>query len=199
MIHSYQPLSLHRLEPGAGYFQPQQQPLEYVTLDHPAVAAMTDLSQTSAFVTELSTPLVMARNIMMRRGIRLLLVCNDDDHVIGLITSHDLEGDKSQRILAKARLTWDDLIVADVMTLRLKVEVLRMQDVSKARIGDIVATLRQVNRQHALVIDSDPKTGKPAVRGIFSLSQIGLQLGLNIAPAHPTTYAEWESVGGVLL
>jgi len=71
-----------------------------------------------------------------------------------------------------------------------------MEDVANARVGDIIATLRQVNRQHAMVVDNDPTTGKPAVRGLFSLSQIGLLLGLDIDPARqPTTFADLEQAG----
>ena len=71
-----------------------------------------------------------------------------------------------------------------------------MEDVLNARVGDIIATLRQADRQHALVVDSAPQNGSPAVRGIFSLSRIALQLGLAIDPKRqPTTYAELEKAG----
>ena len=74
-----------------------------------------------------------------------------------------------------------------------------MEDVLGARVGDIIATLRQVNRQHALVLDTDPETDIPTVRGIFSLAEIGLRLGLDINRARqPTTYAELEKAGGSL-
>ena len=74
-----------------------------------------------------------------------------------------------------------------------------MEDVSRARVGDIIATLRHVDRQHALVLDDDPETGQPAVRGLFSLSQIGLRLGLDIDPSRqPTTYAELVNASGAL-
>ncbi|MBL8247332.1 MAG: hypothetical protein JNK95_03070, partial [Candidatus Competibacter sp.] len=100
------------------------------------------------------------------------------------------------RILAKAGGAWEDLLVADIMTLKPKLEVLLMAEVLNAHVGDIIATLRQAHRQHALVVDADPGTGKPAVRGLFSLSQIGLQLGLDIHPEqHPTTYADLEQAG----
>ena len=47
-----------------------------------------------------------------------------------------------------------------------------------------------------MVVDADPETGKPAIRGLFSLSQIGLQLGLDINPAEqPTTYADLARAG----
>ena len=82
------------------------------------------------------------------------------------------------------------------MTLQPRLDVLRLEDVRVARVGDVLATLRQMNRQHALVVDNDPATGRPAVRGLFSLSQIGLLLGLDLDPAQrATTYAELEQAG----
>ncbi|MBL8251009.1 MAG: CBS domain-containing protein [Candidatus Competibacter sp.] len=191
MPQPYQPLTFHHFESGAGYFRPRQQLPEHVTEDDPAVNVMTDLSQVTAYTTELATPINKALETMVKRGVRMLLVRDADGQIVGLITSRDIEGDKPNRILAKAGGAWEDLLVADIMTLKPKLEVLLMEDVAKARVGDIIATLRHVNRQHAMALDTDPRTGKPAVRGIFSLSQIGLQLGFDIdRTQHPTTYAD---------
>ena len=193
MPQTYQLLPFHHIENGAGYFRPRQQLPEHVTEDDPAVNVMTDLSQVTAYTTELDTPIAKALETMVKRGVRMLLVRDADGQIVGLLTSRDIEGDKPNRILAKAGGTWEDLLVADIMTLQPKLEVLLMEDVLQARVGDIIATLRQVNRQHAMVLDTDPQTGKPAVRGLFSLSQIGLQLGLDIDRSHhPTTYSDLE-------
>ena len=193
MPQSYQPLPFHHIDGGAGYFRPRQQLPEQVTEDDPAANVMTDLSQVTAYTTELATPIAKALENMVKRGVRMLLVRDADGQIVGLLTSRDIEGDKPNRILAKAGGSWEDLLVADIMTLKPKLEVLLMEDVARARVGDIIVTLRQVNRQHAMVLDTDPRTGQPAVRGIFSLSQIGLQLGLDIDPEHhPTTYSDLE-------
>lgn len=196
MSPAYQPLAFHHLESGAGYFRPKQSLPDQVTTDDPALSVMTDLSRVTAYATELATPLSKALEIMVKRGVRLLLVQDADRQIIGLITSRDIEGEKPDRILTKAGGAWEDLLVADIMTLKPKLEVLLMEDVAKARVGDIIATLRQINRQHAMVLDIHPETGQPAVRGIFSLSQIGLLLGLDIDPtSHPTVFADLERAG----
>lgn len=196
MAQDYQPLPFHRLDSGARYFRPRQSLPERVTAADPALMAMTDLSQVTAYTTELTTPLSKAQDLMIKRGVRLLLVNNANHQVIGLITSRDIEGEKPARILARAGGAWEDLLVADIMTFQPKLGVLLMEEVANARVGDIIATLRQADRQHALVVDTDPDTGKPAVRGLFSLSQIGLQLGLDIDPAQqPTTFADLERAG----
>jgi len=195
-VNHYQPLPLHHLDAGAGYFRPQQQLPNHVSGDDPALTVMTDLSQVTAYTTELATPLSTALDMMIRRRVRMLLVRDASGQIIGLITSRDLAGERPGRILAKAGGAWEDLLVADIMTLQPRLDVLRLEDVRVARVGDVLATLRQMNRQHALVVDNDPATGRPAVRGLFSLSQIGLLLGLDLDPAQrATTYAELEQAG----
>ena len=196
MTQDYQPLSFHRMESGVGYLRPKQQLPDRVRADDPAIQVMTDLRQVTTYTTELTTSLDKALDYMVKRGVRLLLIRNADGQIVGLITSRDIEGQKPARILAKAGGAWEDLLVADIMTLQPKLEVLLMEDVRAARVGDIIASLRQAGRQHAMVVDRDPETGRLAVCGIFSLSQIGLQLGLDIDPARqPTTYADLEKAG----
>ncbi|MCP5158676.1 MAG: CBS domain-containing protein [Gammaproteobacteria bacterium] len=196
MSQTYQTLTFHHLEAGASYFRPKQHLPEHITPDEPALSVMTDLSLVTAYTIELDTSLNKAQETMVKRGVRMLLVRDTDGHIVGLITSRDIEGEKPERILAKAGGHWEDLLVADIMTLQPKLEVLLMEDIVKARVGDIIATLRRVNRQHAMVVDTHPATGHLAVRGIFSLSQIGLLLGLDIDPAlHATTFADLEHAG----
>ena len=64
----------------------------------------------------------------------------------------------------------------------------------RVEVGHIIATLSEANRQHALVVDRDRLTREDYVRGIFSATQIGRQLGRSIATfdvAH--TFAEIEA------
>lgn len=199
MKHPYHSLPLHRLDRGIRHARPRQQLPRRITADDSALSVMTDLCQVTAVTTELSTPLGKGLDLMVKRGVRILLVCDAEDNILGLLTSRDIDGEKANRILAKTGGAREDLLVSDVMTLRTKLEVLTMEDVLNARVGDIIVTLRQVDRQHALVLDTDPETDIPAVRGIFSLSEIGLRLGLNINRSRqPTTYAELEKAGGAL-
>ena len=130
---------------------------------------------------------------MIKGGVRLLLVTDADGRIQGVITSRDIQGEKPMRILEKSGGTRKDLVVGDLMTLKNKLEVLLMGDVLRAKVGDIIATLKEVDRQHAIVVDTDPYSGELAVRGIFSLAQIGRQLGLEISPTQrATTFADLE-------
>jgi CBS domain-containing protein len=199
MPYDYQPLPLHRLESGTRFFYPKQPLASRVTISDSAVAVLTDFNQVTPLTVDRSTPLEKSLEIMIKHRVRLLLVCTTNGNIIGLLTSRDISGDKPQRILAKSGGTREELVVADVMTLRPKLDTLMLADVVQARVGDIIETLKQAKRQHALVLDNDSETGEPMVRGIFSLSQIGLQLGLNIdVSQRPTTYTELMRAGYVL-
>ena len=58
--------------------------------------------------------------------------------------------------------------------------MLSLRDVSHARVGDIVETLKHDKRQHALVVDDQGVNNENTIRGIFSLTQIARQLGIDI-------------------
>ena len=67
-----------------------------------------------------------------------------------------------------------------------------MLSVRNAQVGHIVATLKALARQHALVVEVDAQSKEQRVRGIFSTSQISKQLGVNAAEvvARDATLAE---------
>jgi hypothetical protein len=80
-----------------------------------------------------------------------------------------------------------------VMTDHDQLEVLCMDDVEKAVVGQIVATLNQTGRQHALVADRHPGTITQSLRGIFSAAQIARQLDADVSvPRMAQTFADIE-------
>jgi CBS domain-containing protein len=89
MNRKYLPLTGHRLQPGARYHQPGEDP-ERVRIDSPALAVMTDLRQIPAATIDPEAPLDAANRFMIQRGVRLLLVSDDARQVLGLITSNDV-------------------------------------------------------------------------------------------------------------
>lgn len=193
MEKNFKPLTFHHLDSSVSYFRPRQDLPDRVKLTSPAIDTMTDLRQAVPIMVSLTTPLDMALERMIKSEVRMLLVTDADGKIQGIITSRDIQGEKPMKILEKTGGTRRDLVVGDLMTLKNRLEVLMMGDVLRSKVGDIIATLKEVDRQHAIVVDHDPHTGELAVRGIFSLSQIGRQLGLEISPTQrATTFADLE-------
>jgi Mg2+/Co2+ transporter CorC len=101
---------------------------------------------------------------------------NNNDQVAGLLTASDILGEKPTRFLHSMGGTHADIMVRDVMTPQHELEVMKIEDVQNADVGQIVATLKKAGRQHGLVV-SDRADGKQAVCGIFSITQIAKLLG----------------------
>lgn len=174
--NSFKPLPFRKLKNGASFHEPRT--YKPVQTDSPAIEVMTDLQLVSAATTTLDAPLSQATQTMVARSVRLLLVTNTLGEILGLITARDTMGDRPIKFIQQHGGKYSDLKVRDCMTLIEDIEVLTIGDVTAAKVGHIIATLEGVGRQHAMVVDIDPASGAERVRGIFSISQIGRQLGI---------------------
>ena len=175
----FSPLRQHPLPPGASCRVAGTVP-QMVRADSPAIAVMTDLTQVSAATILADAPIADASRLMIARGVRLLLVVDRYRVIEGVITAHDTMGERPINLLRERGGRHQELHVSDLMTPRAAMQVIDMADVLRAEVGHIVATLKDCARQHALVVERDRTSGEDAVRGIFSASQIGRQLGVAI-------------------
>lgn len=193
MLRDYAPLPAALLEAGAGYAQPTQAVPEKVTLDDVALGVMTDLARVTAVIILAGDTLDEAHRRMIQRGVRLLLVVDEDRRVVGLITATDILGEKPVLYASERGLRRGEVLVRDIMTPRERLEVLSLADVRAARVGHVVATLRKAGRQHAVVVEQDDR-GRQRVRGLFSATQIARQLGVSLQTAEiARTFAEIEA------
>jgi CBS-domain-containing membrane protein len=194
MTQPYLPLSRSVLAPKAKYCRPAV-PTHKVTMESPALAVMTDLERVRAVTIGPANSIELANQRMLDAGVRLLLVVDGEQRVVGLITATDLLGEKPLKYQQHNRMSFGDILVQDIMTRREYLDVLRMREVFHARVGDIVATLKSCGRQHALVVERDGDSDAQRIRGIFSATQIGRQLGMHIIPGEiASTFAELEAV-----
>jgi len=182
------------LQAGSGYAQPSQVVPEKITLDEAAASVMTDLTRVTAVIILPGDTVDEAHRRMIQRGVRLLLVIDQDRKVVGLITATDSLGEKPVLAASERGLRREEVLVRDIMTPQERLEVLSMADVRTAKVGHIVATLLRAGRQHAIVVDRDPK-GRQVVRGLYSATQIARQLGVSIQTSEiARTFSEIESM-----
>jgi len=201
---AYQSLPIRELGANAGFRRPMQPESPRVSAESPAAHVMTDLTRAAPATIRPQAPLAGANQFMISRGVRLLLVTDDHENVLGVITATDILSEKPMRVATERRLRRDELAVADVMTPAEQVEVIAHDDLRGAHVGHVFETLRRAGRQHALVVDFDetpaarpfdPPVRRVMVRGIFSLSQIARQLGITLASGAEVarTFSEIES------
>lgn len=179
MIKEYSALQVTQLKAGSTFVRPVQMLPERVKLSDPATVVMTDLNKVSLVSVRAKAPMDKANAKMIRYGVRMLLVLDDNDQLVGLLTATDVLGEKPMRFLQNMGGTHADIMVRDIMTTQRELEVLKMEDVQNAKVGHIVAGLKKSGRQHALVA-VEGVDGKQSVCGMFSITQIARQLGAQI-------------------
>lgn len=159
------------------------------------MAVMTDLERVMAITVGPGVSIEAANQRMIDAGVRLLLVVGGDQRIVGLITATDVLGEKPVKHQRRMGGTFGDILVRDIMTPQGELDVLHLRDVFRARVGDIVMTLKGFGRQHTLVVERDGDSDAQRVRGIFSATQIGRQLGMNVIPGEiASTFADMEAV-----
>lgn len=194
MIKEYSALQVTLLKVGSSFVRPVQTLPERVKLSDPATSVMTDLNKVSVVSVRAGTSMDKANAKMISYGVRMLLVLDDNEQLVGLLTATDVLGEKPMRFLQNMGGIHADITVRDIMTTQRELEVLKMEDVQNAKVGQIVTTLKKSGRQHALVA-IEGADGRQSVCGLFSITQIARQLGAQIQSFElARTFAEIEAV-----
>ncbi len=212
MVHTFRRLPTRPLAAETIVFRSQQGLSDSVTMEDPALNVMTDLKRVKVFTISPERTIDDALQKMIHAEVRLLIVTNPSDILLGVISAYDIMGERPVWASTTLGISRSAIQVEQIMTPRDQIEALRMLDVEDARVGDIVVTLRGTGRQHAIVVDRDSadkeilrdighehavvlrhSTGKEILRGIFSLAQIARQLGIPIeSDGRAQTFAELE-------
>ena len=187
-MHPDAALSTFRLAEGTAIAPASPWYASPVTLDSPALDVMTDLTKVKAATISPDRTLRQAEQAMIHQGVRMLFVVDEMPLLQGLITSTDLRGERQMSVGQARQLRFDEMRVADVMTALTALDAIPYERLGHASVGNLVATLRDVGRNHLLVVER----GSPArVRGVVSRSQIERQLGRPIEVSEvPTNFAE---------
>jgi CBS-domain-containing membrane protein len=187
---NYQILNAAPLQKGASFMTPKQHMPEQVLLSDPAESVMTDFTIVTVYTISPMDTIEVARARMIHYAVRLLLVVDDMNSTLGLVTATDLSSEKPMQIIQSQGIRHNDVLVKDIMTPREKLQVLNIEDVRRACVGDIATTLQAHGRQHALVADRRSDSSQ-ILRGMFSTSLISRMLGMSISTLGPlNTFAE---------
>ena len=178
----YEPLlRTIKLSPENTYLRSRQLP-ELVHLDDPAFVVMTDFSQIPPRTVEPNESIDNALNEMKLHGVHLLLVQNGDDNIIGVVGSEDLLGELPIKISQERRLKRSQILIKMVMTPLNQICAFDMHTLERAKVGNIIVTLKSLRMHYALII-SNENNHRQTLRGIFTTSQISRQLHVDISDA----------------
>ena len=193
MASEFAALSNIPLVPGTTYHAPAQVP-KSERLDLPALDFMTDFRRITPVTTSKEVTIEAALDKMKTVGVRLLLVVDERERVVGLVTSRDIQGEKPIEFAESSGLPRAEILVDHIMTRQADITALNLLSVRNARVGHIIETLRRLERQHMLVVEVDSERDRQTIRGLFSTSQIAKQLGLQPSAEMPVAHSLAEIV-----
>ena len=190
MSNCFQSLAI-KIMPVATKLSIPTQVIKKITMDDSAIDAMTDLNCICAITIAAGDGVSDAEYKMKMHQIKMLFVIDHNEHVIGLITYSDISGQKILGSEKELGIPASEMCILDIMTGIDNIDIIEYNKVDKAKVGDIVETLTQLNRQHLLVLEND--LGKHSIRGIFSSTQIGRQLDMTLEiPAKILEHEEYD-------
>lgn len=148
---------------------------EPLTLRSPALSFFTDFTEVTPLVIDSDTSAVDTLNTMKKTHVRLQIVINQSNEVIGIVSADDLKERKIIQKLNKGDKR-QDVSVTELMIPREKLKVLTYEEVSQYKISAVIDTLRSLGQQHCLVVDQEANK----IRGLFSVSDISRKLHIPI-------------------
>jgi CBS-domain-containing membrane protein len=176
-MHPEAPLPSFRLAPGVSMIQASPWQTNAVALDSPALEVMTDLTKVKAATIRPEQTLQQAEQTMIYQGVRMLFVVSEMPLLEGLITSTDLSGERPMSLVHSRNVRFDELRVGDVMTELSMLDAIDYEPMLSATVGNVVATLKRVGRNHLLVVQAAAHGAPRRVRGVVSRTQVERQLG----------------------
>ena len=176
-MHANAAIPTFRLPPGISLAQASPWHTSEVTLESPALDVMTDLTQVKAATIRPDATLEQAEQTMIYQGVRMLFVVSDMPELEGLITSTDLRGERQMRLVHARQLRFHEMRVSDVMTELGWLDAIEFGRMRSATVGNMIATLKRVGRNHLLVVQVPTSSTPLRVRGVVSRAQIERQLG----------------------
>lgn len=147
-----------------------------LTLSDSAIRVMTDFRHERPITIAEDRPIDAALDDMIRFGVRALLVMCDH-HVVGLITSYDIQGERPMQLLQRSIYgVHAELRVRDVMTPWDELPVLELRNVQRASVDELLDVFHDVRMLHLLVAE---KTAGGAFHVCGMISRTRLERQLN--------------------
>jgi CBS domain-containing protein len=176
-------LAPHRVRSATGL--PDSMPsgdFSALTADDSAYRALTDFNSEYPITEPAGRSVGDALNDMSRLGVHALVVTKpqaegEDQQVVGLITSSDIQHLRSHPANAKVR-------VEDVMTSWNELPLVKYESLQELTALELYRMFQGTGLTHLLVIE-DHGSEAALARGLISRASLAMRLNQAVAPTHP--------------
>lgn len=171
----YALLETNKLNENTCYYHPENQP-EVVNLDSPAIDILTDFKSRPPVCVHSDKTIHEALEQMKVDGVKSLLVINEENAIIGLVSARGIQGARPGIIAQQNGINLSEVTVGLAMVPYDQIDTINLEYLSNARVGHIVRLLHEKGINYLLVVENLKFGNGEIVRGIFSASRIGRQL-----------------------
>jgi CBS-domain-containing membrane protein len=157
---------------------PRRSPAEVRSLSpaEPALLAITDFTREYPVTVDAERQIDDALDDMIRLGVRALLVYQEQ-RIVGLITSYDIQGERPMQFLQQSNYSHHrDIRVADIMTPWDALAALNWDTLQEMRAGDLLHLLEEAGLTHLIVVEVDRKNSSCIIRALVSRARLVRQL-----------------------
>lgn len=146
-----------------------------------ALNVTTDFAIDAPHIVSEERHIDVALHDMIVAGVRALFVLREGA-VTGLITAHDILGEKPVKFLqdpfcAGNPCTRRDIVVGDIMSRLPWLETLELKWIQEASVGDIASVFRSNSLTHMVVMEPGNQGGVRRIRGLISRTRVERYLG----------------------
>jgi CBS domain-containing protein len=157
-----------------------------ITVRSPAMSVFTDFKKHLPHVLDGRTPATKVEAIMRQSHVRMMLVVDNKNRFMGIVTSHDVGEQQLIKRMNELNLLRDELTVNDFLRPKTSLMSFDFTELARSTVGDVIETLKDYGQQHCLVMDRESHE----VRGVISVSDIARELKLPLDIQGRPTFAE---------
>lgn len=180
MTTHYVPLEQGKLKQDAILAHPPTLP-ELVYLDDQASNIMIDLAHEDFLTIDVNHKFDDIQRLIYISHLSDLLVA-DNKHVVGVICSRDLHGIKPAKICQDKGIDRSEITATMLMTSREEMLIFEYDQITRARVGNIVASFNQHKKKYALVVECANSSSQQMLSGLGDIYPRGQMIrGLIIA------------------
>lgn len=144
----------------------------YARENDPALLAMIDYRSRSLVTVTEDAPIADALEHLKHVGVRCAFVVDKARNaVIGMVTTHDITGEKPQKHMHFTGVGRDNVQVKDIMQKMSDWRVLNLKDIEQSTIKDVLAVFHRAGVTHLPVMEM-AEHGQSFLRGLFSFAKV---------------------------
>lgn len=153
---------------------------EILHLDDNAFDGMFDFTALLPATLKETDTLSQAIEALKATRQHLILITDADKHVIGILRSEDIQGQRPYQIMKEKNIQRGLIPIKHLMVPADAVLAFDYDQLTGSKIGNVVVTMH-AHKKHYAIVQEKIKDNRYCIRGLFSISHLSQALGADVS------------------